>query len=147
MSEEKIPSDTSGYNRDTPVGRPDVDGRGGVFVPSAEFDLENSTSIRKGAGIVGYVNSDGTLTLYFEANRFHDSDLRKWENKVRKAYDRMVMCAPTVSKTKLPANMVEQIGYIDGTGINVKNLESLMRWLELSGAADTAPEHPLIEWR
>src|ERR1700739_3708377 len=117
MSEEKTISEVSTYGKDTPVGRPDTDGRAGVFVPTDAFDLNNTTTIRKGAGIVGYGNPDGSLTVYFEANRFDEANLHKWEHKARKAYDRMVMGAPTVSKAKIDARMLEQIGFIDGNGI------------------------------
>lgn len=135
------------YGKDTPIGRPHLDGRAGVFVPTAEFDLDNTTTIRKGAGIVGFGNPDGTLTVYYEANRFDESALHRWEHKARKAYDRMVMGAPTVSKTKIEAKFLEQVGIIDGMGINVKNPDALQHWLTLSNALDTAPEQPVVVWK
>lgn len=146
MSEE-ITKEITTYGKETPVGRPDIDGRAGVFVPTNAFDLSNTTTIRKGAGVVGFGNPDGSLTVYFEANRFDDSSLHKWENKARKAYDRMVMNAPTVSKAKLDARMLEQIGTIDGAGIHLKQPERLQQWLELSNALDTAPAGPVVLWR
>jgi hypothetical protein len=147
MSQEKNITEVSTYGKDTPVGRPDTDGRAGVFVPTGAFDLENTTTIRKGAGIVGYGNPDGSLTVYFEANRFEDSSLHKWENKARKAYDRMVMGAPTVSKAKMDAKLVEQIGIIDGRGINLKLPDRLQQWLAVSDALDTAPAEAVVQWR
>jgi hypothetical protein len=147
MSEEKTLSAVSTYSKDTPVGHPDIDGRAGVFVPTEDFDLANTTTIRKGAGVVGFGNPDGSLTVYFEANRFDESGLHKWENKVRKAYDRMVMRAPTVSKTKIDARMLEQVGIIDGLGISIKQPERLQQWLALSNALDTAPESQIVEWK
>ncbi|WP_377703605.1 hypothetical protein [Pseudoduganella sp. UC29_71] len=147
MSEEKILSAVSTYSKDTPVGHPDVDGRAGVFVPTDDFDLANTTTIRKGAGIVGFGNPDGSLTVYFEANRFDESSLHKWENKARKAYDRMVMRAPTVSKAKIDARMLEQVGIIDGMGISIKQPERLQQWLALSNALDTAPEGVVVHWK
>ncbi len=146
MSEEKTISEVSTYSKETPVGRPDTDGRAGVFVPTEAFDLSNTTTIRLGAGIVGYGNPDGSLTVYFEANRFDEANLHKWENKARKAYDRMVMGAPTVSKAKIDAKMVEQIGFIDGSGIQLKHPERLQHWLTLSNALDTAPAEPVVSW-
>jgi hypothetical protein len=92
-----------------------------LFQP--RFDAANA-NIRLGAGIVGFGNPDGTLTVYFESNRFDESSLHKWENKARKAYDRMVAGAPTVSKAKLNASMLEQIGIIDGMGIHLKQPEA-----------------------
>lgn len=147
MSEEKSLSAVSTYSKDTPVGHPDIDGRAGIFVPTEDFDLANSTTIRKGAGIVGFGNPDGSLTVYFEANRFDESSLHKWENKARKAYDRMVMRAPTVSKGKLDARMLEQVGIIDGMGISIKHPERLHQWLTLSNALDTAPESNTIQFK
>ncbi|HAT31467.1 MAG TPA: hypothetical protein DCW29_11630 [Janthinobacterium sp.] len=147
MSEEKNATEISSYGKDTPVGRPDIDGRAGVFVPTGDFDLENTTTIRKGAGIVGYGNLDGSLTVYFEANRFDDSSLHKWEHKARKAYERMVMGAPTVSKTKIDARMMEQVGIIDGMGINLKHPERLTHWLTLSNVLDTGPEQSIVIWK
>ena len=143
MSEATL-KELSTYSKDTPTERPGPDGRAGVFVPTEAFDLGGSTTVRKGAGIVGFGNPDGSLTVYFEANRFDESSLHKWENKVRKAYDRLVMVAPTVSKAKMDAKTLELIGYIDGTGIHVKQMESLTQWLTISGALDTAPEAPVI---
>lgn len=147
MSEEKSLLSVSTYSKDTPVGHPDIDGRAGVFVPTEDFDLANTTTIRKGAGIVGFGNPDGSLTVYFEANRFDESSLHKWENKARKAYDRMVMRAPTVSKTKIDARMLEQIGIIDGLGISIKQPERLQHWLSISNALDTAPENATVQWK
>lgn len=147
MSEEKPINTLSTYGKDTPVGRPDTDGRAGVFVPTGEFDLSNSTTIRKGSGVVGFGNPDGSLTVYFEANRFDDHSLHKWENKARKAYDRMVANVPTVSKAKLDARMLEQVGYIDGAGIQLKQPDRLQAWLALSGALDTAPADAVVVWR
>lgn len=143
MSELK---ELSTYSKDTPVGLPVVGGRAGVFVPTEQFDLKNSTTIRKGAGIVGFGNPDGSLTVYFEANRFDDSSLHKWENKARKAYDRMVMVAPTVSKAKIDAKHLEMVGYIDGTGITLKMPERLAEWLAQSDALDTAPSGSVVLW-
>ncbi|WP_229263050.1 hypothetical protein [Duganella dendranthematis] len=94
MSQEKPIIEVSTYSKDTPIGRPDTDGRAAVFVPSEAFDAGNNAAIRMGSGIVGFGNPDGTLTVYFEANRFDETSLHKWENKARKAYDRMVMGAP-----------------------------------------------------
>ncbi|AKU22239.1 hypothetical protein MJ904_12985 [Massilia sp. MB5] len=146
MSEHKL-SELSTYSKDTPVGRPDIDGRAAVFVPTADFDLANTSTIRKGAGIVGFGNPDGSLTVYFEANRFDESALHKWEHKARKAYDRMVMGAPTVSKAKMDARLLEQVGYIDGVGITLKQPERLQEWLSISNALDTAPEGAIVVWR
>ena len=137
----------SSYGKDTPVGRPDIDGRAAVFVPTAEFSAEQGAAIRKGAGIVGYGNLDGTLTVYFEANRFDESNLHKWEHKARKAYDRMVSGAPTVSKTKIDSKQLEQIGIIDGMGINLKHPERLTQWLEFANLQDTAPHEAIVLWR
>ncbi|WP_229502745.1 hypothetical protein [Pseudoduganella guangdongensis] len=143
MSELK---DLTTYSKDTPIGLPSVGGRAGVFVPTAEFDVSTSTTIRHGAGIVGFGNPDGTLTIYYEANRFDDSSLHKWENKARKAYDRMVMVAPTVSKAKLNAKYLEFVGYIDGSGITLKEPERVTEWLTQSNAQDTAPAGPVVLW-
>ncbi|XLZ72772.1 hypothetical protein ABT364_12615 [Massilia sp. SR12] len=143
MSELK---DLTTYSKDTPVGLPSVGGRAGVFVPTEQFDIPNSTTIRHGAGIVGFGNPDGTLTIYYEANRFDDSSLHKWENKARKAYDRMVMVAPTVSKAKLNAKYLEFVGYIDGSGITLKEPERVTDWLTQSNALDTAPAGAVVLW-
>jgi len=139
-------NELSTYSKDTPVGLPAVGGRAGVFVPTEQFDLANSSGIKKGAGIVGFGNPDGSLTVYFEANRFDDSSLHKWEHKTRKAYDRMVAVAPTVSKAKLDARFLEMVGYIDGAGITLKEPERLTHWLALSNALDTAPEAAVVLW-
>lgn len=143
MSELK---DLTTYSKDTPVGLPVVGGRAGVFVPTELFDVASSTTIRKGAGIVGFGNPDGSLTVYFEANRFDDSSLHKWENKIRKAYDRLVMVAPTVSKAKMDAKYLEMVGYIDGLGVTLKELDRVNEWLASSDAMDTAPAGAVVLW-
>ncbi|WP_028100666.1 hypothetical protein [Pseudoduganella violaceinigra] len=143
MSELK---DLSTYSKDTPVGLPGVGGRAGLFVPTELFDVANSSTIRHGAGIVGFGNPDGSLTIYFEANRFDESSLHKWENKARKAYDRMVMVAPTVSKAKIDAKFLELVGYIDGAGITLKEPARVNEWLAQSNAMDTAPEAAVVLW-
>ncbi|WP_374579835.1 hypothetical protein [Pseudoduganella sp.] len=143
MSELK---DLTTYSKDTPVGLPSVGGRAGVFVPTELFDVRSSTTIRFGAGIVGFGNPDGSLTVYYEANRFDESSLHKWENKARKAYDRMVMVAPTVSKAKIDAKFLELVGYIDGAGITLKEPERVTEWLAQSNALDTAPAGPVVLW-
>lgn len=134
----------STYSKDTPVGRPDIDGRAGVFVPSAQFDRQNSATIKQSAGIVGLGNPDGSLTVYYEANRFDESSLHSREHKTRKAYDRMVADAPTVSKVRIGAQFLDQVGLIDGRGINLKNLDGLRFWFEQSGLLDTAPHGDVV---
>jgi len=146
MSAENVIGSISTYSKDTPVGRPNVDGRAAVFVPTEQIDAASASVIRKGAGIVGFGNPDGSLMVYFEGNRFDESALHKWENKARKAYDRMVMAAPTVSKAKIDAKMLEQIGYIDGTGITLRLPEKLTEWLEQADAMDTAPDGAVVLW-
>ena len=147
MSQEKPIAEVSTYSKDTPIGRPDIDGRAAVFVPSETFDAGSNAAIRLGAGIVGFGNPDGTLTVYFEGNRFDETGLHKWENKARKAYDRMVMGAPTVSKAKMNASTLEQVGTIDGMGIHLKQPDRLQHWLERSNALDTAPAGPVTLWK
>jgi hypothetical protein len=146
MSEEPRNPEVTTYSKDTPAGRPDTDGRAAVFVPSKAFDLSNSTTIRRAAGIAGFGNPDGSLTIYFENNRFDDHSLHRWQDKVRKAYDRMVMAAPTVSKAKIDAKMMDLVGLIDGVGITVKHPDTLHAWLEQSNALDTAPASTTIYW-
>lgn len=147
MSQEKPAIEVSTYSKDTPIGRPDIDGRAAVFVPSATFDAGANAAIRLGSGIVGFGNPDGTLTVYFEGNRFDETSLHKWENKARKAYDRMVMGAPTVSKAKMNASTLEQIGTIDGMGIHLKQPERLDQWLTMANALDTAPASSITLWK
>lgn len=146
-AEEKILAQLSTYSKDTPVGHPDIDGRAGIFVPSPEFNFAANASIRMGSAIVGFGNPDGTLTVYFEGNRFDETSLHKWENKVRKSYERMVMRAPTVSKGKLDAKQLELVGLIEGNGITIKHPEKLMHWLTVSNAMDTAPLSDHITWK
>ena len=130
--------------QDIPMERPDTDGRAAVFVPVTGVKEDVLLTIRKGAAIVGFANHDRTITVYFESNRFDDPVLAKWEHKARKAYDRLVDNAPTVSKlTTSPANF-EQIGYINGKGITIRRMESLQRWLAYSDAMDTCPVTDII---
>ncbi|OHV98529.1 hypothetical protein AKG95_04715 [Janthinobacterium lividum] len=130
--------------QDIPMERPDTDGRAAVFVPVTGVKEDVLLTIRKGAAIVGFANHDRTITVYFESNRFDDPVLAKWEHKARKAYDRLVDNAPTVSKlTTSPVNF-EQIGYINGKGITIRRMESLQRWLAYSDAMETCPATDII---
>jgi hypothetical protein len=134
----------SGSGQDVPLERPDADGRAALFVPVAGVKEELLASIRMGAAIVGYANHDGTFTVYFESNRFDDAALAKWEHKARKAYDRLIGNAPTVSKLSANADNFEQIGYINGKGITIRRMESLKRWLALSNAMASCPETEIV---
>jgi len=127
--------------------RPDTDGRAAVFVPVTGVKEDVLLTIRKGAAIVGFANHDRTITVYFESNRFDDPVLAKWEHKARKAYDRMVMAAPTVSKAKIDARYLDQVGIIDGMGITLKQPDRLTQWLELCDKLDTAPASPVTVWK
>jgi len=134
----------SGLGQDVPLERPDADGRAALFVPVASIKEELLAIVRAGAAIVGYANHDGTFTVYFESNRFDDPVLAKWEHKARKAYDRLIDNAPTVSKLSAKADNFEQIGYINGKGITIRRMESLKRWLSYSNAMDSCPETEIV---
>ncbi|MDC8758968.1 hypothetical protein [Janthinobacterium fluminis] len=130
--------------QDVPMERPDADGRAAVFVPANGVKEDILLTIRKGAAIVGFANHDRTVTVYFESNRFDDPALAKWEHKARKAYDRLIDNAPTVSKLTAVPESFEQIGYINGKGITIRRMESLKRWLAYSEAMDTCPDSELV---
>lgn len=130
--------------QDLPLERPDAEGRAALFVPTAAAKDEVLQTIRKGAAVVGFGNHDRTLTIYYESNRFNDPGLAKWEQKARKAYDRLVDNLPTVSKLIGKPEHFEQVGYINGKGITIRRMASLMRWLEQSEALDSAPAAELI---
>lgn len=132
------------FGRDTPMDRPNPGGRAAVFVPRVDADQAVAEVLRNGSGLVGYGNPDGSVQIYFENNKFNDSALHSWQNKVFKAYDRMVKGAPTVNKLSCDAGNLEQIGFVEGPEILVRNMEQLMEWLTRSNAADSAPEGPEI---
>ncbi|HEV7814741.1 MAG TPA: hypothetical protein VGP06_06505 [Janthinobacterium sp.] len=134
----------SSLGQDVPLERPDADGRAAVFVPVAGVKEDVLMTIREGAAIVGFANHDRTITVYFESNRFDDPVLAKWEHKARKAYDRLIENAPTVSKLTTSPDNFEQIGYINGKGITIRRMESLKRWLTYSNAMDSCPETELV---
>ncbi|UUZ54969.1 hypothetical protein LP419_03205 [Massilia sp. H-1] len=82
--------------------------------------------------------------MYFENNRFNDSALHPWQSKVFKAYDRMVNGSPTVNKVTCDAANVEQVGFIEGPEILVRDMDMLGIWLARCNAQDTAPSAPEI---
>lgn len=125
---------------DIPTDRPDTDGRAALFVPAVGAKEAVLLTIRKGAAVVGFFNHDSTLTLYYESNRFGDTALAKWDQKARKAYDRLTENAPTVSKMVSSIDNFEQIGSITGKGLTIRRMESLQRWLEQSDALDSLPD-------
>jgi hypothetical protein len=134
----------STYGKDTPMERPSPGGRAAVFVPVAGADEAVTDRLKNGSGMVGFGNPDGSVTVYFENNRFNDSALFKWENKVFKSYDRMVKSSPTVNKLSCDAANLEQVGFVQGPEIEVRNMAGLAEWLRRSGAPDSAPDGPNI---
>lgn len=124
--------------QDLPLERPDADGRAALFVPTASAK-EDVLALIRGGAVVGFGNHDRTLTIYYEANRFNDPALMKWEQKARKAYERLVDNLPTVSKMVGKLEHFEQVGYIGNKGITIRRMAILMRWLEACDALDTAP--------
>lgn len=129
------------FGQDLPLQRPDeADSRAAVFVPTANIKDDILSAVRKGAAVVGFGNHDRTLTIYYESNRFNEPTLAKWEQKARKAYDRLLDNLPTTSKMVCKPENFEQIGYISTKGISIRRRASLDRWLEYSEAQDSAPE-------
>ena len=131
---------TTVFGMDTPMERPAPGGRAGVFVPSVEASEAVKAAMKNGSGMCGFGNLDGTVMIYFENNKFNDSSLHKWENKVYKSYDRMVNLAPTVNKLNCDAASLVQVGFVKGREILVTDMDALMDWLTRCDAADTAPE-------
>ena len=132
------------FGRDTPMERPNPGGRAAVFTPHPEADEAVRDALKNGSGMVGFGNPDGTVTVYFENNKFNDSALFKWESKVFKAYDRMVKRSPTVNKLTCDAGNIVQVGFVEGPEILVRNMDQLREWLVRSNAADSMPEAPEI---
>lgn len=129
------------FGQDLPLQRPDeTDSRAALFVPTAAIKEDILGAIRKGAAVVGFGNHDRTLTIYYESNRFNEPALAKWEQKARKAYDRLLENLPTTSKMVCKSDNFEQVGYISTKGITIRRRASLDRWLEQSDALDSAPE-------
>lgn len=132
--------------QDLPLERPDATGRAALFVPTAAIKTDVLETVRMGAAIVGYGNHDRTLTIYYESNRFNDVSLAKWEQKARKAFERLSENLPTVSKMISKAENFEQVGYISNKGILIRRMEKLMNWLDKSGALDGAPASEAIDF-
>ncbi|AVR98327.1 hypothetical protein [Pseudoduganella armeniaca] len=134
------------FGQDLPLERPDADSRAALFVPTAAIKDDVMQLLRNGAAVVGFGNHDRTLTIYYESNRFNEATLAKWEQRARKAYDRLVDNLPTTSKMVVKMEYFEQVGYINGKGINVRRMDSLKRWLESCGALDSAPDSESVPW-
>jgi hypothetical protein len=132
------------FGRDTPMDRPNPGGRAAVFVPHPEAEETVRDVLKNGSGMCGFGNPDGSVTVYFENNKFNDSSLHMWEHKVFKAYDRMVKRSPTVNKLTCDAGNLNQVGFIEGPEILVRNMDLLIAWLQRCNAVDTAPAGPEI---
>jgi hypothetical protein len=130
----------STYGRDTPTERPNPGGRAALFAPRADAEDAVKEALKNGSGLVGYGNPDGSVMVYYENNRFNDGQLHSWQNKVYKAYDRMVKGSPTTSKLSCDAANLDQIGFIEGTEILITDMAPLTDWLARSNALDSAPE-------
>lgn len=128
------------FGRDTPMERPNPGGRAAVFVPHGEAEDTVAELLRNGSGMCGFGNADGSVTVYFENNKFNDSSLFKWEHKVFKAYDRMVKRSPTVNKLTCDAGNLVQVGFIEGPEILVRDMKSLHQWLTYCKTIESAPE-------
>jgi hypothetical protein len=134
----------STFGRDTPMDRPSPGGRAAVFVPVADAEEAVATALKNGSGMAGFGNTDGSVTVYFENNKFNDSALHAWQNKVFKAYDRMVKGSPTVNKLTCDAANLIQVGFIEGPEILVRDMPALSDWLKRTNALDSAPAGPEI---
>ena len=132
------------FGQDLPLERPDADGRAAVFVPKADIKDDVLQLVRKGAAVVGFGNHDRSVTIYYESNRFNEPNLVKWEQKARKAFERLADNLPTVSKMVSKPENFEQVGYISSKGILIRRMEKLTKWLESSDAMDTAPASETI---
>jgi hypothetical protein len=132
------------FGRDTPMNRPSPGGRAAIFVPRADGEEAVTSLLKNGSGMCGFGNSDGSLMIYFENNKFNDSSLHSWQNKVFKAYDRMVKGSPTVNKVTCDAGNMVQIGFIEGAEILVRDMPALLEWLQRCNVPDSAPEGPEI---
>jgi hypothetical protein len=145
--EMEIESRDTIFDKATPMGRPHRQGQAALFVPIPGFESEWPTTLKKGAAIVGFGNPNGTLTIYFESNRFNDSSLHKWEDKAQAAFRRMIDHLPTTSKATLPPSQLEQVGIMEADGLRLTRIESLKRWLHHSQALDTMPQTSELNWR
>jgi hypothetical protein len=135
----------AGLTKEIPADRPEPGGYAAIFVPRADADEFVLDAIRTGSGVAGYANGDGTVSVYFENNRFNDSALAKWESKVMKAYDRMVKRMPTTNKLTCDSGNLEAIGVVGGGQIVISDMAALRGWLERTGALASAPEGALIQ--
>ena len=127
------------FGREIPLERPDPGQRAAVFVPRKDAEQCVLDALRNGSGMAGYANTDRTVTVYFENNKFNDQSLHKWESKVFRAYERMVRAAPTVNKLTCDLADMVQVGLVEGQEIVVLDMAALEAWLQRSGAADSAP--------
>jgi hypothetical protein len=132
------------FGSDTPMERPDAGGRAALFVPNPAAEEAVAQAFNNGSGMVGFGNMDGTVTVYFENNRFGEGGLHKWENKVFKAYGRMVERLPTVNKLSCDAANLVQVGFIEGQEILVRDMDKLAEWLKKCDAFDSMPDAPQI---
>lgn len=132
------------FGKDVPMYRPGPNERAAVFVPHKEPDQAIRDLLKNGSGMVGFGNPDGTLTVYFENNKFNDSSLSRWQDKCFKSYDRMTKGAPTVNKVTADAGNFVQVGLIEGYEILVTDMAALHRWLERCGVPESAPEEAQI---
>jgi propanediol dehydratase large subunit len=129
----------STFGRDTPMDRPSPGGRAAVFVPVGDAEEAVATALKNGSGMAGFGNADGSVTVYFENNKFNDSALHPWQCKVFKAYDRMVKGSPTVNKLTCDAGNLIQVGFVEGPEILVRDMPALHAWLERCNTLDSAP--------
>jgi len=132
------------FATEIPMERPAPGKRAAVLVPRAGAEEWVRELLRNGSGMAGYANGDGTVTAYFENNKFRDPGLARWERKVFKAYERLVNSAPTVNKLTCDASDLLAVGLVAGPEIMVYDMGALAEWLRRSDAVDSAPDGPEI---
>jgi hypothetical protein len=115
-----------------------------IFVPVEAYQA--MTDIGPGSGIVGYPfgtdrmpGASDSLNVYFEGNIYEAENLKKWTDKVRQAYGRMVLSYPTIAKSIVAADHFQMVGNTDGNVVTITDMPALQRWLAFSNKMDSAP--------
>jgi hypothetical protein len=88
--------------------------------------------IDQGSGIVGALDTNGTIRLYFEGNRYGYVNVKTYADRVKIAADRQRQRYPTVAQMNVKSSDVRRIGGYAGGQVVLAAMAdhaTLAKWL------------------
>ena len=99
-----------------------------IFVPKSN----EGHDILPASGIVGLGGERGSVLVYYEGNLLAIEDYEVFEERLRRATERLIHGAPTVARAVLPRHQLVPVGAYDARRyriIRIEDHEALEVWL------------------